>query len=461
MPFPTQSSEGVQALVFSADAKLLAAGLGTTVRLWDANSGESRGQLTNHTDEVRALAFTPDSRQLASASGDGTIRIWSVADHTELRRLQSSQEGLTALAMLSDGRTLVTGGDGGSVSLWDTTTGNRAPAHTNLTVSSGFDALAGLDVPSFKRETLDPRATRRLGFAFTPDSHSFITTDRDGSLALWDARSARVTENLRVLGSNHWGVALSPDGRWLAAGNASGILTIWDWTARHAVTNFTVPCEFYGKLGFTRSGNFLLALTVDNEWGTSTRIWQTNGWKEIPLTGYQFAGLGSVDLSPDDRFLAAGYADGAVRLFRFPSGQHETTFKNHRAAVVGVLFSPDGRGLFSTSYDGSARLWDVFARRELANLRGHSGIVCSPALSADGRRLATGGSSPKDAVKLWDPEAHRELLSLPGEGQFFAHVAFSPDGNTLVAVSLDGMAHLWRAPSWEEIAAAEKKQKTQ
>ena len=109
--FQTQSSEGVHALVFSADAKLLAAGLGTVVRLWDASSGESRGQLTNHTDGVKGLAFTPNGRQLASAGGDGTIRIWSVAERTELRCLRSSREGLTALAMLSDGRTLVTGGD--------------------------------------------------------------------------------------------------------------------------------------------------------------------------------------------------------------------------------------------------------------------------------------------------------------------------------------------------------------
>jgi len=122
---------------------------------------------------------------------------------------------------------------------------------------------------------------------------------------------------------------------------------------------------------------------------------------------------------------------------------------------------PDGRGLVSTSFDGSARLWDVFARRERATLRGHVGLVYSPALSPDGRRLATGGSSPKDAVKLWDLVAHRELLSLQGEGQFFAQLGFSPDGTMLAAVSLDGIAHLWRAPSWEEIAAAEKKQKTQ
>jgi hypothetical protein len=35
-------------------------------------------------------------------------------------------------------------------------------------------------------------------------------------------------------------------------------------------------------------------------------------------------------------------------------------------------------------------------------------------------------------------------------------VGFSPAGNTLVANSFGGLAHFWRAPSWAEIAAAEK-----
>jgi WD40 repeat protein len=458
VPFQTQSSEGVNALVFSANAELLAAGLGSVVRLWDADSGEPRGQLTNHSESVSALAFTPDSRQLASASSGGTIRIWNVADHTELRCLRSSGEGLPAMSMLPDGRTLVTAGDGGSVCLWDATASSRAPAHTNWTVAFGFDSLAELGTWEFELKTLDPRAARRFGFAFTPDSRSFITTDRYGSLALWDARSIRVTEDLPALGSNHWGVALSPDGHWLAAGKTSGILTIWDWTARSAVANFTVPCEYYGKLRFSRSGNFLFAVAVNNQWGVSTRIWHIGDWEEVTLTGNQFAGISSVDLSPHDWLLAAGYTNGAVKLFRFPSGQQETTFTNYQATVTGVLFSPDGRGLVSTSFDRSARLWDVFARRELATLRGHFGMVYSPALSPDGRRLATGGTTPRDAVKLWDLVAHRELLSLQGAGQYFLRVAFSPDGNALAALSLDGIAHLWRAPSWEEIEAAEKGQ---
>jgi WD40 repeat protein len=457
-PFQTQSNEGVTALVFSPTGNLLAAGLGSFVPLWDANSGETHGQLTNHTDWVSAIAFTPDGRQLASASGDGTIRIWSVADHTELRRFQSSGERLRAMTMLPDGRTLVTAGYGGSLCLWDATASSRASAHTNWPVSFGFDSLSELEPWQFDPKTLDPRAAYRIGFAFTPDSRGFITTDRYGSLALWDARSVRITENLPALGSNHWDVALSPDGRWLAAGKTPGMLTIWDWTARRAVTNFTVPCEFYGKLHFSRSGNFLLAVTLNNEWVTSTRIWHTGDWKEVALTGNQSAGIVSVDLSPDDRLLAAGYQNGSVKLFRFPSGQHDSTFPNHQAIVMEVRFSPDGRELVSTSFDSSAKLWDVFARRELATLPGHFGWVCGAAFSSDGRRLATGGLSPRDAVKLWDLVAHRELLTLQGKGQYFVDLTFSPDGNALAAVSLDGIAHLWHAPSWAEIEAAEKGQ---
>jgi hypothetical protein len=48
------------------------------------------------------------------------------------------------------------------------------------------------------------------------------------------------------------------------------------------------------------------------------------------------------------------------------------------------------------------------------------------------------------------------LLTFPEEGQFFTDLTFSPDGNTLVATCLTGVAYFWRAPSWEEIEAAEK-----
>ena len=150
-----------------------------------------------------------------------------------------------------------------------------------------------------------------------------------------------------------------------------------------------------------------------------------------------------------------------MKLWSFPAGQHEATYRQHYGWVFGVCFSEDGRVLASAGEEPTVTLWDVGARRESATWRRPIAAALSVAFSSDGRRLATGGGGTGDAVKLWDLATHRELLTLPAEGFFFSDVAFSPDGNTLAATSIAGIAHLWRAPSWEEIAAAEKTQKTQ
>ncbi len=452
IPIQTQTSDGVTALAFSPDSKVLAAGFAYssgTIHLWDSGSGEPRGQLTNHTGFVCALAFSPDGQRLASASADQTIRIWSIPEQAQLGRLQGHQGEVLALTFVPpDGRTLISGCKDGWVYVWDSTADSRVSGHTNIVISP----------PSVPHA---PLVVNRFGIAFTPDSRSFITTELDGTLGVWDARSVQLTERLSALGTNNWGVALSPDGRWLAAGDIAGKIHIWDWRARRRVVSLEVPFEWAGFLRFSRSGHFLSARVFFNDDSAKVRIWRTGGWEEVPLALVQQKGILSVDLAPDDRRLAAGYADGRVKLWSFPAGQHEVTYRQHYGWVFGICFSEDGRVLASGGEDRTVTLWDVVARRESATWRRPIAAALSVAFSSDGRRLATGGGGTGDAVKLWDLATHRELLTLPAEGFFFSDVAFSPDGNTLVATSLAGIAHLWRAPSWEEIAAAEKKQKTQ
>ena len=73
--------------------------------------------------------------------------------------------------------------------------------------------------------------------------------------------------------------------------------------------------------------------------------------------------------------------------------------------------------------------------------------------SADGRRLisAFGG---REAVKVWDVGTRQELLNLAGTGSTLGSVNWSADGDVILAGS---PWQAWRAPSWEEIDAAEAK----
>ncbi len=459
VPIVTGLGDGVTALAFSPSGKMLAAGFGfteTAIRLWDVASRQSCGQLTNHTDWVVALAFAPDGRRLISASEDRTIRVWGVAELEELRCLQASQ-GVPALALLPDGKTIVSGGDDGTVCWWDLVAPSRVAAHTNLVISYGMELESDPNPGNYVPGNLDWKVVRRFTLAYEPDGHRFVTSDRDGSLAVYDARSVQPIENFPGLGSNNWAVAFSPDGRWLAVGQAAGRIRVWDWKTRTATASLVIPFEWFGRLRFSHSGRFLLANVVFNDQSQTLRIWQTNDWRQVPLQESILKDLFGAALSPDDRLLAVGDSDGVIRVWSFPSGQLVMTLRQHKARVYDLRFSPDNRLLASASADGSVGLWDVRTRRSVGVLRGHSQSTWGIAFSPDGRRLATGGSNARDAVRVWDLATQREVLCLPADGKFFAEVSFSPDGNTLQATSFSGVAHLWRAPYWAEIEAAERR----
>jgi WD40 repeat protein len=140
------------------------------------------------------------------------------------------------------------------------------------------------------------------------------------------------------------------------------------------------------------------------------------------------------------------------------TGKRLHVFDCPDARLVRVRFSPDGRRFATAGSNGLITLWDAVTRLPMPIGRGYRSELHDVVFSPDGRRLITTGTSPKDLVKLWDVETGRDVATMPGEpGLYFLHIGFSPDGKTLFAVASEGTALFWRAPSWEEIEAAENR----
>jgi WD40 repeat protein len=114
---------------FSLDGRLLAIGghskLGPSVELWNMEHAEPRGplaRLSGFKNPISCMAFSADSKVLATGDLGGQVTLWSTASHRRLITLYSEalKDPFDSIAFSPDNRILITSTKGGSVRLWPT-----------------------------------------------------------------------------------------------------------------------------------------------------------------------------------------------------------------------------------------------------------------------------------------------------------------------------------------------------
>ena len=426
----------ITALAFSPDGKTLASAAGfaeSDIRLWDVATGREIGKLAGHGAWVSSMVFSPDGKKLISSSADQTIRKWDVADQKCLDVLRGHRQEVWRLALLPDGKTLVSGGKDGAVCFWDTSVPH--PGQPRITFPDGV-----------------------MASCFAPDSRSVLTLNRQGQVARWSGSDFQQKETLLEMGpvvnASIGYQCFSPDGRYLAAGSHNGVLQIWDVTRRQLYQQWTNGTGAVAPDSFLAGGNKLITWSgkdgLLHEWESATgrELWS---WRTPRVWE------GALAVSPGEQSCVSIGYEGEVTLKNLTDG-NQTALNLDILEGASASYSPDGKWFAVASDLGFARVWNPANWQPVATAGGFFNGAHSVAFSPDNQRLVI-GSGGREAVKLWDPESWQNVFTLEAPGNDFQQMAFSPDGNTLGWLNQENVLYLWRAPSWDEINAAEAKEK--
>jgi WD40 repeat protein len=236
-------------------------------------------------------------------------------------------------------------------------------------------------------------------------------------------------------------LALSGDGRWLAAAVALRPAGAAAFVVAHGNPAAAKPQAVHQGQGDLR-GLALhpqgrpVALALD----TGLALWDGSANRPTVLAAGAFTG---VAFSPDGKWLAAGGADGTVRLW-LPAVRREfRTLRGHPGPVHALAFHPQGTTLAVAGGPGRPflRLWDVGAGAVAAHRDGPEAATMALAFRPGGEELAT--AHPTDqSVRRWAVGPTLEVRDRLA-GHAVRALAYHPDGGTLAAGGADGLARVW------------------
>ncbi len=265
------NNQRVDVLAWSANSKRIASALGNdTVRLWSIETGADILFRSSQPGNVNALAWSPDGSSIAAVSGDTSVQVRSVVTGGLFFTYTGHAQAVLALAWSPDEKYIASGGADGLVQVW-----NAATGYTHVT---------------YYGHSAEVHAV-----AWSPDSQQIVSAGTDGIVQVWDAATGNTLFTYRGHSGGVYAVDWQPGplplpghAPRIASGGADATVQVWSF-GKAAYTNYPNYSNY--RQGMVLQGNVLMYR------GHSGQVT-------------------SVTWSPDGRLIASGSEDGTVQVWR-------------------------------------------------------------------------------------------------------------------------------------------------
>jgi WD40 repeat protein len=445
---------------FSPDATMVAAVVRAregrrTARVFDIGSGntvfapDQRG--------IQAVAFSPDSQVLATASSDRTTKLWNVRSREPLQTLDQPEGWIVDAEFSPNGRLIATASQGGTVGLWNVASGVRVHLlccpdnfvqsvsfnpDGRFVVAASRDRTARVFEVSTGRQTmlLAGHEDSVLAAEFSPNGRRVVTASSDGTARVWDPGTV---DQLEFLG-RHTRAArtstFSPDGASVLSAGDDGFARLWPGAGGRELRSFRHGRQVVSS-AFSPDGT--LVATASPADGTARVFLASNGRELVPIQGSRPE---RVLFSPDSRLLLVTEAAGPARLWNPRTGRPVAPLANTRR-ITAAAFSRDGSLLVAGQADGKVGVFDARTGALRRPIEGHEGDVVAVSFSPDRRWVLTAGEDA--SARVWNARTGRLAHVLKGHEGPLTDADYNHTGTLVLTASVDNDARVWDARTGE------------
>lgn len=284
----TEHTGDVKSIAFSEDGALAASGDKDKVAIvWDTRDWSKVATLKGHRNDVQALSFKHKGRFLVSGGKDDSAMVWDLARSAQVALLKTDKD-VNAVDYNPAGTRLATGSNAREVIIWDTANWNRV-----RTLKTGGDVLA---------------------LSYSPDGSLLAAGGKEKVVRIWRADDTESSGRLlEGHGNDVSALAFSPGGSMLVTGGEDKSIIIWN------VSDGSIRRRLEGHensivgLGISRDGHRLVSAESRRSEGTLI-VWDMNNGRESRRIKVEHK-IEAMALSPDGRFVLIG-KDRSLLLYR-------------------------------------------------------------------------------------------------------------------------------------------------
>ena len=252
MTLPETEAEEYRSLAFSPDSRLLASYRDDDkkVLICDLLSGKIKHTITLQTEGVSNVIFLPNRKTLATLSKSRTVQLWDLNTGELKDTLTKESENIVSITSSPDGNILAGVGDDGTVWLWNTETRTLrstlkfddgfireikfSPDGKTLVSNGGQEGKSILlwDVATETIRTTLAGDIRSLSSAqFSPDGNILVSLDEEHeSILVWNMKTGSLRATFTNNANRIEALSISRDGTTLASGHEEGTILFWDLT---------------------------------------------------------------------------------------------------------------------------------------------------------------------------------------------------------------------------------------